>query len=130
MIDGLGVVGWGVGGIEAESVMLGQNISMVLPEVVGVKVTGELNQGCTATDVVLTATNMLRKRGVVGKFVEFFGPSIKNLSLTDRATIANMSPEYGATMGYFPVDEETIKYLKMIGADEARINMIEQYLRA
>lgn len=130
MIDGLGVVGWGVGGIEAESVMLGQNISMVLPEVVGVRVTGELNQGCTATDIVLTATNMLRKRGVVGKFVEFFGPSIKHLSLTDRATIANMSPEYGATMGYFPVDEETIKYLRMIGAEEARIEMIEKYLRA
>jgi len=111
MIDGLGVVGWGVGGIEAESVMLGQNISMVLPEVVGVRVSGELDQLTTATDVVLTATNMLRKRGVVGKFVEFFGPGIKHLSLTDRATIANMSPEYGATMGFFPVDEKTIEYL-------------------
>lgn len=130
MIDGLGVVGWGVGGIEAESVMLGQNISMVLPEVVGVRVTGEFPPGCTATDVVLTATNMLRKRGVVGKFVEFFGPGIKHLSLTDRATIANMSPEYGATMGFFPVDEQSIKYLNMIGAEEDRIKMIEQYLKA
>ena len=108
MIDGLGVVGWGVGGIEAESVMLGQNISMVLPEVVGVNVTGDIPPGCTATDVVLKATNVLRKRGVVAKFVEFFGPGCKNLSLTDRATIANMSPEYGATMGFFPVDEVTI----------------------
>ena len=130
MIDGLGVVGWGVGGIEAESVMLGQNISMVLPEVVGVKVSGELHQLCTATDVVLTATNMLRKRGVVGKFVEFFGPGIKHLSLTDRATIANMSPEYGATMGFFPVDEKTMEYLNMIGAEPERVAMIEQYLRA
>lgn len=98
---------------------------MVLPEVVGVKVTGELPPGCTATDVVLTVTNMLRKRGVVGKFVEFFGPGCKSLSLTDRATIANMSPEYGATMGYFPVDELTMEYLKMIGAEEARIEMIK-----
>lgn len=105
MIDGLGVVGWGVGGIEAESVMLGQNISMVLPQVVGFKLTGELPQQATATDLVLTCTNMLRKRGVVGKFVEFFGSGCANLSLVDRATIANMSPEYGATMGYFPVDE-------------------------
>ena len=105
MIDGLGVVGWGVGGIEAESVMLGQNISMVLPQVVGFKLTGKLPPQTTATDLVLTCTNMLRKRGVVGKFVEFFGPGCQNLSLTDRATIANMSPEYGATMGYFPVDD-------------------------
>jgi len=105
MIDGLGVVGWGVGGIEAESVMLGQNISMVLPQVVGFKLTGALPEHTTATDLVLTCTNMLRKRGVVGKFVEFFGPGCQNLSLTDRATIANMSPEYGATMGYFPVDD-------------------------
>lgn len=130
MIDGLGVVGWGVGGIEAESVMLGQNISMVLPEVVGVNVTGDIPAGCTATDVVLKATNVLRKRGVVGKFVEFFGPGCKNLSLTDRATIANMSPEYGATMGYFPVDEVTIKYLRLIGAEDERIEMIESYLKA
>ena len=105
MIDGLGVVGWGVGGIEAESVMLGQQISMVLPKVVGFKLTGELPQHTTATDLVLTCTNMLRKRGVVGQFVEFFGPGCASLSLTDRATIANMSPEYGATMGFFPVDD-------------------------
>ena len=104
MIDGLGVVGWGVGGIEAESVMLGQQISMVLPKVVGFKLTGELPAHTTATDLVLTCTNLLRKRGVVGQFVEFFGEGCRSLSLTDRATIANMSPEYGATMGYFPPD--------------------------
>jgi len=124
MIDGLGVVGWGVGGIEAESVMLGQNISMVLPQVVGFRLTGVLPSVTTATDLVLTCVNMLRKRGVVGKFVEFFGPGCANLSLTDRATIANMSPEYGATMGYFPVDDRTIEYLRLIGADDERINMI------
>ena len=130
MIDGLGVVGWGVGGIEAESVMLGQNISMVLPQVVGFKLTGSLPPQTTATDLVLTCTNILRKRGVVGKFVEFFGPGCQSLSLTDRATIANMSPEYGATMGFFPVDEQTIKYLRLIGTDESRVQMIEQYLRS
>jgi aconitate hydratase len=130
MIDGLGVVGWGVGGIEAESVMLGQNISMVLPEVVGFKFTGALPPMATATDLVLTCTALLRKRGVVGKFVEFFGPGCVNLSLTDRATVANMSPEYGATMGYFPVDSQTIAYLRLIGAEDSRIAMIEQYLRA
>ena len=122
---GLGVVGWGVGGIEAESVMLGQVISMVLPEVVGFRLTNKLDAICTATDLVLTCVEMLRKRGVVGKFVEFFGPGCESLSLTDRATIANMSPEYGATMGYFPVDAKTIDYLRMIGADEDRITMIE-----
>jgi len=125
MIDGLGVVGWGVGGIEAESVMLGQNISMVLPEVVGFKLTGNLPAHTTATDLVLTCVNMLRKRGVVSKFVEFFGPGCQNLSLTDRATIANMSPEYGATMGFFPVDEQTMKYMRLIGAEESRVQMIE-----
>lgn len=130
MIDGLGVVGWGVGGIEAESVMLGQNISMVLPEVVGFKFTGALPPMATATDLVLTCTALLRKRGVVGKFVEFFGPGCANLSLTDRATVANMSPEYGATMGFFPVDDQTLTYMRLIGADESRISMIEQYLRA
>lgn len=130
MIDGLGVVGWGVGGIEAESVMLGQNISMVLPQVVGFKFTGALPAMATATDLVLTCTALLRKRGVVGKFVEFFGPGCASLSLTDRATVANMSPEYGATMGFFPVDDQTITYLRLIGADEARISMIEQYLKA
>jgi aconitate hydratase len=130
MIDGLGVVGWGVGGIEAESVMLGQVISMVLPEVVGFKLTNKLDPLCTATDLVLTCVEMLRKRGVVGKFVEFFGPGCEGLSLVDRATIANMSPEYGATMGYFPVDTKTIDYLRMIGAEEDRIAMIESYLKA
>jgi len=130
MIDGLGVVGWGVGGIEAESVMLGQNISMVLPQVVGFKLTGELPEQATATDLVLTCTNMLRKRGVVGKFVEFFGPGCANLSLVDRATIANMSPEYGATMGYFPVDHQSIQYLKTIGAPEERIQLVEAYLKS
>merc|ERR1740139_482217 len=130
MIDGLGVVGWGVGGIEAESVMLGQQISMVLPKVVGFKLTGELPQVCTATDLVLTCVAMLRKRGVVGQFVEFFGEGCQNLSLTDRATVANMSPEYGATMGFFPVDSVTLQYLAMTGADDKRLAMIEQYLRA
>ena len=130
MIDGLGVVGWGVGGIEAESVMLGQQISMVLPKVVGFKLTGELPPHTTATDLVLTCTNMLRKRGVVGQFVEFFGPGCQNLGLTDRATIANMSPEYGATMGFFPVDEKSIEYLNLIGTDPHRIRMIEAYLKA
>ena len=125
MIDGLGVVGWGVGGIEAEAVMLGQTISMVLPKVVGFRLTGELPQQTTATDLVLTCTNMLRKRGVVGQFVEFFGPGCQKLSLTDRATIANMSPEYGATMGFFPVDDKTIEYLNLIGTDAHRVNMIQ-----
>lgn len=113
MINGLGVLGWGVGGIEAESVMLGQAISMVLPEVVGFKLEGHLSPQTTATDLVLTITQMLRKRGVVGKFVEFFGPGCANLSIADRATIANMAPEYGATCGFFPVDSKTIDYLKL-----------------
>lgn len=130
MIDGLGVVGWGVGGIEAESVMLGQQISMVLPKVVGFKLSGSLPAHATATDLVLTCTAMLRKRGVVGQFVEFFGDGCQNLSLTDRATIANMSPEYGATMGFFPVDDKTIDYLRMTGAEESRVAMIETYLRS
>jgi len=129
MIDGLGVVGWGVGGIEAESVMLGQQISMVLPKVVGFRLTGELPPHATATDLVLTCTNMLRKRGVVGQFVEFFGPGCANLSLTDRATIANMSPEYGATMGFFPVDSQTMDYLNLIGTDPHRVKVIETYLK-
>lgn len=130
MINGLGVVGWGVGGIEAEAVMLGQTISMVLPKVVGFKLTGALPHETTATDVVLTITQLLRKRGVVGQFVEFFGPGCQSLTLADRATIANMSPEYGATMGYFPIDEQTIEYLRMTGRDSHNINFIEQYLRA
>lgn len=115
MINGLGVAGWGVGGIEAEAVMLGQCISMVLPEVVGFKLHGKLNQNVTATDLVLTCTQILRKRGVVGKFVEFYGPGVANLNLADRATIANMAPEYGATMGYFPVDTKTLDYLNLTG---------------
>ena len=130
MIDGLGVVGWGVGGIEAESVMLGQQISMVLPKVVGFKLTGELPAHTTATDLVLTCTAMLRKRGVVGQFVEFFGPGCEKLSLTDRATVANMSPEYGATMGFFPVDQKTIDYLRLTGADESRLHLVESYFKA
>jgi len=130
MIDGLGVVGWGVGGIEAESVMLGQQISMVLPKCVGFKLTGNLPAHATATDLVLTCTAMLRKRGVVGQFVEFFGPGCENISLTDRATVANMSPEYGATMGFFPVDSKTLDYLRMTGADDKRVAMIEDYLKA
>ena len=112
MINGLGVLGWGVGGIEAEACMLGQPISMLLPPVVGFKLHGRLQEGCTATDLVLTITQMLRKKGVVGKFVEFYGQGLSALSLADRATVANMAPEYGATMGFFPVDEETLAYLR------------------
>ncbi|XP_078432566.1 aconitate hydratase, cytoplasmic-like [Wolffia australiana] len=130
MIDGLGVAGWGVGGIEAEAVMLGQPMSMVLPGVVGFKLAGRLREGVTATDLVLTVTQMLRKHGVVGKFVEFYGEGMKELSLADRATIANMSPEYGATMGFFPVDHVTIQYLKLTGRSDETVEMIETYLRA
>ncbi|XP_042470514.1 aconitate hydratase, cytoplasmic-like [Zingiber officinale] len=130
MIDGLGVAGWGVGGIEAEAVMLGQPMSMVLPRVVGFKLTGKLRNGVTATDLVLTVTQMLRKHGVVGKFVEFYGEGMSELSLADRATIANMSPEYGATMGFFPVDHVTLQYLKLTGRCDATVAMIESYLRA
>jgi aconitate hydratase len=130
MINGLGVVGWGVGGIEAESVMLGQTISMVLPKVVGFKLTGAVNPLTTATDIVLTLTQLLRKRGVVGQFVEFFGPGCANLTLADRATIANMAPEYGATMGYFPIDEQTIEFLRMTGRDAKSVAATEAYLKA
>ncbi|XP_024521182.1 aconitate hydratase, cytoplasmic [Selaginella moellendorffii] len=130
MIDGLGVAGWGVGGIEAEAAMLGQPMSMVLPEVVGFKLSGKLRTGVTATDLVLTCTQMLRKHGVVGKFVEFYGKGMQELSLADRATIANMSPEYGATMGFFPVDHVSLQYLRMTGRDEKKVEMIESYLRA
>src|SRR6202000_132679 len=112
MANGLAVLGWGVGGIEAEAAMLGPASSMLLPEVIGVKLTGKLKEGVTATDLVLTVTQMLRKRGVVGKFVEYFGPGLANLSIADRATIRNMAPEYGATCGFFPVDAATIDYLK------------------
>eukprot|EP00397_Hematodinium_sp_SG-2012_P005866 GEMP01005890.1.p1 GENE.GEMP01005890.1~~GEMP01005890.1.p1 ORF type:complete len:899 (+),score=196.01 GEMP01005890.1:116-2812(+) len=130
MIDALGVAGWGVGGIEAEAVMLGQPISMVLPEVVGFKFTGVMPDTSTATDLVLTCTHMLRKHKVVGKFVEFFGPGCASLSLADRATIANMSPEYGATMGFFPVDDQTMDYLKQTGRDPAKLDLIAMYLQA
>ncbi|KAA3462777.1 Aconitate hydratase, cytoplasmic [Gossypium australe] len=130
MIDGLGVAGWGVGGIEAEAAMLGQPMSMVLPGVVGFQLSGKLRNGVTATDLVLTVTQMLRKHGVVGKFVEFYGDGMGELSLADRATIANMSPEYGATMGFFPVDHVTLQYLKLTGRSDETVAMIESYLRA
>lgn len=129
MINGLGVLGWGVGGIEAEAAMLGQTISMVLPQVVGVKFIGKLSKICTATDLVLTVTEILRKRGVVGKFVEYFGSGCKHLSLADRATIANMAPEYGATMGFFSIDSVTLDYLKQTGRSEERVKIVEQYAR-
>jgi aconitate hydratase len=115
MINGLGVLGWGVGGIEAEAAMLGQPISMLIPQVIGFKLTGQLPEGATATDLVLTVTQMLRQKGVVGKFVEFFGDGLSNMPLADRATIANMAPEYGATCGIFPIDGETIRYLELSG---------------
>ena len=129
MINGLGVLGWGVGGIEAEAVMLGQPYFMLIPEVVGMKLVGELPLGTTATDLVLTATQILRKKGVVDKFVEFYGPGLSSLSLADRATIANMAPEYGATMGYFPVDAETIRYLQRTGRDAAVVERAERYFK-
>src|SRR5262245_15445032 len=118
MINGLGVVGWGVGGIEAEGAMLGQPLSMLIPAVIGFKLRGQPREGATATDVVLTVTQILRAKGVVGKFVEFFGPGLSSLSLADRATIANMAPEYGATIGFFPIDEETLAYMRLTGRDE------------
>jgi len=130
MINGLGVVGWGVGGIEAEAVMLGQPIYMLIPEVVGVRLTGALTEGCTATDLVLRITELLRAHGVVGKFVEFFGPGLEAMPLANRATIANMAPEYGATMGFFPVDEQTLKYLRLSGRDEKLIGTVEAYYKA
>jgi aconitate hydratase len=129
MINGLGVLGWGVGGIEAEAAMLGQISPMILPDVIGVKLEGYLKEGVTATDLVLTLTQMLRKYGVVNKFVEYFGPGLKNLNLANRATIANMAPEYGATCGFFPVDEETIKYLHLTGRDEKHIQLVEEYCK-
>ena len=130
MINGLGVLGWGVGGIEAEAAMLGQPVSMLLPEVIGFRLTGKLKEGLTATDLVLTVTQMLRKKGVVGKFVEFFGPGLSNMTLADRATIGNMAPEYGATCGFFPVDTETLRYLTMSGRSEERIALVEAYAKA
>ncbi|MBN8219681.1 MAG: aconitate hydratase AcnA [Spirochaetes bacterium] len=130
MINGLGVLGWGVGGIEAEAVMLEQPIYMLIPEVVGFKLTGKLPEGTTATDLVLTVTQMLRKHGVVGKFVEFYGEGLSQMSLADRATIANMAPEYGATMGFFPIDDETIRYMKLTGRDDKLVDLVEKYSKA
>ena len=130
MVNGLAVLGWGVGGIEAEAAMLGQPITMLIPEVVGFKLTGKINEGITATDLVLTVTEMLRKKGVVGKFVEFYGPGLDHLSLEDQATIANMAPEYGATCGYFPVDSDTLQYLTTSGRDPQRVALVEAYSRA
>ena len=127
MVNALGVLGWGVGGIEAEAAMLGQSVSMLLPEVVGFKIEGELQEGVTATDLVLTVVEMLRAKGVVGKFVEFYGEGVKNLSLADRATIANMAPEYGATCGFFSTDEETIKYLNLTARDKDLVEIVEKY---
>jgi aconitate hydratase len=130
MINGLGVLGWGVGGIEAEAAMLGQAIAMLIPDVIGFRVSGQLREGVTTTDLALTVTQMLRKKGVVGKFVEFFGPGLDSMPLADRATIANMAPEYGATVGFFPVDNVTLDYLRLSGRDEHRIKLVEAYCRA
>jgi aconitate hydratase len=130
MINGLGILGWGVGGIEAEAAMLGQPISMLIPQVVGMRLTGRLPEGATATDLVLRVTEILRNHGVVGKFVEFFGPGLGVLSLADRTTLSNMGPEYGATMGFFPVDEETLSYLRFTGRDEQQVALVEAYLKA
>jgi aconitate hydratase len=130
MVNGLAVLGWGVGGIEAEAAMLGQPVSMLIPEVIGFKLTGQMKEGTTATDLVLTVTQMLRKKGVVNKFVEFYGDGLNNLSLADRATIANMAPEYGATCGFFPIDQETLNYLRFTGRDEHRVKLVEAYAKA
>src|SRR5215217_5375964 len=130
MVNGLGVLGWGVGGIEAEAAMLGRPVSMLVPQVVGFRLVGELPEGATATDLVLTVTQMLRTRGVVGKFVEFFGPGLSRLPLADRATIGNMAPEYGATCGIFPVDAETLRYLEFSGRPPERVELVEAYCRA
>ncbi len=130
MVNGLGVLGWGVGGIEAEAAMLGQPVSMLIPEVVGFRLSGELREGITATDLVLTVTQMLRQKGVVGRFVEFYGPGLDNLPLADRATIGNMAPEYGATCGFFPIDERTIDYLKLTGRDDHEIALVRAYTQA
>ncbi|MBN8889588.1 MAG: aconitate hydratase AcnA, partial [Rhodospirillales bacterium] len=130
MVNGMGVLGWGVGGIEAEAAMLGQPIAMLIPDVIGFRLAGRLPEGATATDLVLTVTQMLRKKGVVGKFVEFYGPGLDEMSLADRATIANMAPEYGATCGFFPVDQVTLNYMRLTGRDEDRIALVEAYCRA
>lgn len=130
MINGLGILGWGVGGIEAEAAMLGQPISMLVPEVTGMRLTGKLREGVTATDLTLTVTQMLRKHGVVGQFVEFYGDGISNMSLPDRATIANMAPEYGATMGFFPIDSESLRYMRRTGRSEELVSLVENYTKA
>ena len=130
MINGLGILGWGVGGIEAEAAMLGQPISMLVPEVTGMKLTGKLREGVTATDLTLTVTQMLREHGVVGKFVEFYGDGLSNMSLPDRATIANMAPEYGATMGFFPIDDESLRYMRRTGRSEELVQLVENYTKA
>ncbi|MYK59171.1 MAG: aconitate hydratase AcnA, partial [Rhodospirillaceae bacterium] len=130
MVNGLAVLGWGVGGIEAEAAMLGQPVSMLIPEVIGFRLTGTLKEGATATDLVLTVTQMLRARGVVGKFVEFFGAGLDHLSLADKATISNMAPEYGATCGFFPIDAETLRYLEFTGRDPGRVALVEAYAKA
>src|SRR5690606_35985114 len=129
MINGLGIVGWGVGGIEAEAVMLGQPVYMLVPEVVGVRLSGQLPEGCTGTDLVLRVTELLRARGVVGKFVEFHGPGLSHMPVSTRATIANMAPEYGATIGFFPVDEHTLAYLRLTGRDAGQLEIVEQYCK-
>ena len=129
MINGLGVLGWGVGGIEAEAAMLGQPVSMLVPQVVGFKLIGALREGATATDLVLTVTEMLRRKGVVGKFVEFYGDGLANLPLADRATIANMAPEYGATCGIFPIDAETLRYLELSGRPASLVRLVEAYAK-
>src|SRR3954466_260823 len=129
MVNGLGVVGWGVGGIEAEACMLGQPIYLVTPQVVGFKLTGQLPEGSTATDLVLTVTQLLRAHGVVEKFVEFYGDGLGTMSVADRATIANMAPEYGATMGFFPVDDQTLSYLRLTGREPAQIDLVERYCK-
>jgi aconitate hydratase len=129
MVNGLSVLGWGVGGIEAEAAMLGQAVTMLIPEVIGFKLKGKTKEGVTATDVVLTVTQILRKKGVVDKFVEFYGPGLKDLTLADRATIANMAPEYGATCGFFPIDEKTVEYLRFTGRDEDRVQLVEAYAK-
>ena len=129
MINGIGVLGWGVGGIEAEAGMLGQPSYFPVPEVIGVKLVGELPNGTTATDLALKVTQVLRQHGVVGKFVEFFGPGVSALPLADRATIANMAPEYGATCGFFPVDDESLDYMRLTGRDEEQIQVVETYCK-
>src|ERR1700730_1766511 len=130
MVNGLGVVGWGVGGIEAEAAMLGQPISMLIPQVLGVRLTGTMLEGATATDLVLTITERLRKHGVVGKFVEFFGSGLEHLTIADRATLGNMCPEYGATIAIFPIDEMTLDYLRLTGRDESRVQLVDAYAKA